>query len=225
MSIDEASLVDRDHLRANLLPFTRKAFRILPRLDEPNILDIGCGTGVVTLELARLSKGRVIGVDIDQTALDTLKHSIERADLVQRVSAIKCSMCDMKFAVNSFDIIWSEGSIFVIGFEQGLTRWHRFIRPEGFLVVHARKKDMMKRIKMILKCGYSLLSRFVVPKEAWWEGYYGPLQKLIEGLRNGYRHDKGTLSFLSALQEEVIEFKQNPEYHGSVFYICQKTGE
>ncbi|UCG30431.1 MAG: class I SAM-dependent methyltransferase [candidate division WOR-3 bacterium] len=126
MSTDETSLIDRDRLRTNLLPFTRKAFGILPRLDGPNILDIGCGTGVVTLELARLSKGRVVGVDIDQTALDKLKQSIERR---------------------------------------------------------------------------------------------------IGGLLHGCKKNASVLSVVKNVQREIDEFKTNPEYQGSVFYVCQKTGE
>jgi ubiquinone/menaquinone biosynthesis C-methylase UbiE len=50
--------------RANLLSYTRKAFHMLPPLVEPRILDIGCGTGVATIELARLSGGIIVGVDI-----------------------------------------------------------------------------------------------------------------------------------------------------------------
>ncbi|MBU7032610.1 MAG: class I SAM-dependent methyltransferase, partial [Theionarchaea archaeon] len=43
---------------------------MLPALDNPHILDIGCGTGEPTLELARLSEGIITAVDINQRALD-----------------------------------------------------------------------------------------------------------------------------------------------------------
>jgi hypothetical protein len=36
------------------LQFTRKAFEMLPALHNPRILDVGCGRGGPTLELARL---------------------------------------------------------------------------------------------------------------------------------------------------------------------------
>ena len=59
------------------LDFTRKAFGMLPKLDRPHILDIGCGQGRATLELARLSGGQVVGLDIDRTALAVLSRRIE----------------------------------------------------------------------------------------------------------------------------------------------------
>ena len=45
---------------------------MLPELAKPRILDMGCGSGIPTLELARLSRGEAIGIDIDQPALDTI---------------------------------------------------------------------------------------------------------------------------------------------------------
>ncbi len=218
------SLVDRDYFRAKLLPFTRKAFRIIPRLSEPTILDIGCGSGVVTLELAALSNGRVTGVDIDNVALARLERRIEKAGLSTRVKTINCSMDEMKFGANSFDIVWSEGAIFVIGFDKGLVQWRSFVRPDGFLVVHARKIEIEKRVGMIPEFGYSLLNKFLVPKDAWWNLYYEPLEKHINLLRQRYQDDACKMVSLNTVQKEIDEFKQNPKYHGSVFYVCQKAG-
>jgi ubiquinone/menaquinone biosynthesis C-methylase UbiE len=114
--------------------YTRKAFEMLPKSDNPHILDIGCGTGGPTLELARLSKGEVLGVDIHQPYLDELARKAERAGLSDHVKAMKCSMSKMDFPDESFDIIWAEGSIFIIGFERGLKDWRRFLKPNGYLV-------------------------------------------------------------------------------------------
>jgi ubiquinone/menaquinone biosynthesis C-methylase UbiE len=45
---------------------------MLPVLDSPRILDVGCGPGGPTLELARLSHGQVVGLDVHQPYLDEL---------------------------------------------------------------------------------------------------------------------------------------------------------
>lgn len=133
MSSDLHSEIDLDRFRERLLKYTRKAFRLLPELDKPRILDVGCGSGVPTLELARLSEGEVVGIDIDQTLLDRLNRKIEREGLSNRVQTKKCSMFKMGFADESFDIIWAEGSLPVIGFERGLKEWRRLLKPGWFL--------------------------------------------------------------------------------------------
>ena len=46
-----------------------------------------------------------------------------------------CSMTEMDFEENSFDIIWSEGAIYIMGFREGLENWKRFLKPGGYLVV------------------------------------------------------------------------------------------
>jgi SAM-dependent methyltransferase len=118
------------------LNFTRKAFQMLPKLDRPRILDVGCGQGRATLELARLSGGQVVGLDIDQAALEVLSRKIDEEGLSDRVRIVHGSMFDLDFPDESFDVLWAEGALNVIGFESGLRGWHRLIKPGGFLVVH-----------------------------------------------------------------------------------------
>jgi len=78
----------KDLVRKRLLKYTRKAFRLLPQLDKPCILDAGCGSGVPTMELARLTNGEITGLDINQELLDLLTKKIEKAGLSARVKAM-----------------------------------------------------------------------------------------------------------------------------------------
>ena len=126
----------KERVRARLLKFARKAFQLLPRLENPSILDVGCGSGVSTMELAKLCDCRIVAMDIDEHALDRLDAKIKKAGLSHRMRTLKRSMLDMDFPEQSFDIIWSEGSIYVVGFEKGLREWSRFLKPKGFLMVH-----------------------------------------------------------------------------------------
>ncbi|MBN2150586.1 MAG: class I SAM-dependent methyltransferase, partial [Candidatus Lokiarchaeota archaeon] len=61
------------------------AFHSLPRMVKPSILDAGCGTGVCTLELARLTDGIVTGIDVDPAALAKLDLKIHRGGLAGRM--------------------------------------------------------------------------------------------------------------------------------------------
>ena len=81
---DVLNEIDEDDLRENFIKYTIQAFQALPVLDSPKILDIGCGSGVPTIELAKRSGGEVIGLDIDETEIKNIygedfycRHSID----------------------------------------------------------------------------------------------------------------------------------------------------
>jgi ubiquinone/menaquinone biosynthesis C-methylase UbiE len=215
--------MDRDTVRARLLKYTRRAFRMLPKLDRPRILDIGCGSGVPTMELARLGQGEVIGIDIDQSALDKLTRKIREAGFSDLVRAVNCSILDMAFPDESFDIVWSEGSVFVIGFKRGIQDWKRFLKPGGFLVIHDEKGDIEEKLRQISKCGYRLLGYFILSEDTWWTGYFAPLEKLIAESQTSYADDPHALEELSQARTELDMFRRNPERNNSVYFIVQKN--
>ena len=116
--------------------YTRRAFGMLTGLDQPRLLDVGCGRGGVTLELARLTGGEVIGIDVDASSLEILRARARRQGLGRRGQALQVSMRTMTFEPDSFEVIWAEGSIHVMGVAAALKAWRKFVRPGGYLVFH-----------------------------------------------------------------------------------------
>jgi ubiquinone/menaquinone biosynthesis C-methylase UbiE len=196
---------------------------MLPKLDRPRILDIGCGSGVPTMELARLGQGEVIGIDIDQSALDKLTRKIRRAGVSDWVRAVNCSILDMAFPDESFDILWSEGSIFVIGFQSGIQEWKRFLKPGGFMVVHDEKGNLEEKLRQISQCGYKLLGYFILSEETWWTEYFAPLEKLIAESQTSCADDSHALEELSQASTELEMFRRNRERNNSVYFVMQKN--
>ena len=214
--------LDIDHFRSVFNKYTIEAFQKLPKMDKPRILDIGCGSGVPTMELARLSDGEVIGIDIDQDNLDRLKKKIEKAGLTDRVKAIKCNLLDIKFPENSFDIIWAEGTLTTLGVEKSLRTWNRLLKPKGFMVVHDETKHFFEHRHKIDNCGYKFIEHFNLPEDAWWEEYYQPLEAKLQELSIKYANDKTALKELEIHQTEVDIVKASPKSFQSVFCILQK---
>jgi ubiquinone/menaquinone biosynthesis C-methylase UbiE len=215
--------MDRDIVRRRLLKYTRRAFRMLPKLDKPRILDIGCGSGVPTMELARLGQGEVIGIDIDQSALDKLTKKIREAGFSDRVQAVNCSILDMAFPDESFDIVWSEGSVFVIGFKRGIQKWKRFLKPSGFMVIHDEKGNVEEKLLQISECGYKLLGYFILSEDTWWTEYFAPLERLIAKSQTSYTDDPHTLEEFNQARRELEMFKRNPERNNSVYFVMQRN--
>ena len=213
----------KDHLREGLSKYTRKAFRTLPEMTIPCILDIGCGSGVPTMELAKLSDGEIIAIDTSQTALDRLASKIKKAGLAARVKAEKCSMLNMDFPDASFDIIWAEGSIAVIGFKKGLKEWRRLLKTGGFLVVHDDMGNLIEKRAQISKCGYELTDHFVLSEDIWWNEYYAPLEKKLNEIRAKHTSGQKTIAVLDDDQREIDTFKRDPQRYRSVFFVMRKV--
>jgi ubiquinone/menaquinone biosynthesis C-methylase UbiE len=223
--------------------YTRQAFRMLPSLDRPSILDIGCGPGGSTLELARLCNGHITALDLHLPYLERLEKKAREAGLSDRVKVVQCSMASMDFPEESFDIIWAEGSIYIVGFEKGLREWRALVKPEGYLVVHdvtwlrpdpPREvgdywktnypgiRTVPESLEMISACGYRLIGHFTLPEDAWWVGYYGPLEERLQGLREKYGHDPEARAVLDEEQTEIDMYRQHSDWYGSVFFVMQK---
>jgi len=226
--------------------YTKRAYDMLSGLDNPRILDVGCGPGGPTMALARMSHGEVIGLDTHQPYLDRLTKKIEEAGLSSRVKAVNRSMFDMGFPKESFDIIWAEGAIYIMGFERGLKEWREFIKPNGFLVVHEMTwlrpdppqeiydywmemypgiRTVPENMEKISTCGYELMGHFTLLEDAWWVEYYGPLEARLEKLRKKYKEDSAAMAVLEEEQREVDLFRKYKAWYGSVFFVMQKEEE
>jgi SAM-dependent methyltransferase len=229
--------------RPGRIDYARKAFKMLPKLDSPEILDIGCGPGEPTIELAKMSGGHVTGIDIKHSDLDELERKAKEQNLSERIKVLNMSMTNMNFPDQTFDIIWSEGSIFVIGFKRGLREWKRFIKPDGFLVVHdmcwinpnppqeiqTHWKGMYPGIttvenslEIVSKCGYKIIGHFPLPESAWWDIYFGPLEERVDKLRLKYKDDSHAKSIFDKEQREIDLYKKYQRWYGSAYFIMQK---
>ena len=108
---------------------TRRAWRIMAGVPpSPEILDVGCGPGMQTLELARLSKGRITALDNHRPFLDKLDRDAWDLGLSAHIKTLNRSMFEMDFPPESFDVIWSEGALYFLGFENGLKVCRPFLK-------------------------------------------------------------------------------------------------
>jgi len=93
---------------------------MIDRAEPLKIADIGCGTGASTLLLARLLNAQITAVDFLQDFLEALEGRAESMGLSEKISPLCCSMDNLPFEDEAYDVIWSEGAIYNIGFEKGV---------------------------------------------------------------------------------------------------------
>lgn len=221
MSIDILKELNAEKMRNVFLKYTRKAFEMIPKMENPCILDIGCGSGTPTFELAKLSDGEITGIDIDQAALDKFKLKIEKEGLSSRIKIFNRSVYNTDFSAESFNLIWDEGVLHILNIKKSLVECNRILKPNGFLVVGEGIKWIKNNLEVFPKCGFNLINKFLLPEECWWREYYLPMEKKIKELRSKFKKSK-ELEKLKAYEREINIVKKSPKEFDCAFYIFQK---
>jgi ubiquinone/menaquinone biosynthesis C-methylase UbiE len=181
---------------------TLKAFSFidLKNLKKLKIADIGCGTGGQTITLAKHTGAQITAVDLFPEFLNVLHNKANELDLLKNIKTVEASMDSLPFHDEEFDVIWSEGAIYNIGFEKGLREWKKYLKRGGYIAVSeatwltkSRPKEIEEywnreyadidiaanRIKLIEENEYSLVGYFVLKQSSWMKNYYEPMKNRL----------------------------------------------
>lgn len=225
---------------------TERALAMLPTLtSKQRILDIGCGVGAQTIDLARACEASVVAVDIHEPFIRTLQDRLAREELTARVDARVADMAHLPFEDGSFDVVWSEGAIFILGFAAGLASWRRLVAPGGFVVVSelcwpgdnrlpeleafflaegADIASLDERRDAIRAAGYELVGDFVLPHVGWWENYYVPLQSALDEFRARHAGNERALEVAARSQAEIDLYRKHSDVFGYGVFVMQRAG-
>ncbi|WP_419925568.1 class I SAM-dependent methyltransferase [Candidatus Poriferisocius sp.] len=125
----------RERLDAMLAPLGEAAIARLHPDPGEHVLDIGCGTGTTSLELARLvgEAGHVTGVDVSGPMLDEARRRADNAGLAN-ASFVVADAGAHQFEPRHYDAAFSRmGIMFFAEAVAGFTNLRRALRPGGRL--------------------------------------------------------------------------------------------
>jgi len=224
---------------------TRKAAEKIPRLPEGSrVLDVGCGPGAQTLVLAwQFPQAHITAVDRHAPFLEELRRRARLSEVSSRIASLQGDMRALPFSDDRFDLIWSEGAVYIMGFEAGLRSWRPLLKENGWVAVTeiswltgeppdepkefwSRNYPAMATIasncSMAQGAGYEVLHHFTIPERDWWTDYYGPLEMKMRALRLKYADKRDALAFLDEEQKEIDLFREHSPCYGYVFYLLRK---
>jgi len=223
---------------------TKKAIELTGLLDQKNleIADIGCGTGGQTLDLARFLDGKITAVDLFAEFLEMLTIRASEKGLSHRIIPQEASMDNLPFENNIFDLIWSEGAIYLMGFENGIGQWLRHLKPGGILAVSditwitdSRPEELEQywqrecpeidtvsvKLDVLKKQGYEAIGHLILPEDCWIEHYYLPLQESYKPFLERQGHSQEAIDMISSAESEFEMYLKYRQYYSYGFFIAR----
>ena len=224
---------------------TRSMFESLEGLpQEPEMLFMGCGQGNEVMELLRCSNGRATAVDMLKPFLAKLEVKADDAGISgERLRTVCSDFEALDLPQGIFDLLWSEGAIYTLGFEEGLKAWGKYLKPGSLAVVsectwltdmpsaeaklfwenaYPAMGTLGENTERAKRAGFELLETRVLPEEDWWTDYYQPLIPLIAEARETYAGDAGVQAMLDEEETEIRLYERHAADYGYVFYVLRK---
>jgi len=207
------------------------------------IADIGCGSGAQTITLAQSINGHITAVDLFPAFLAKLNDRAKNLGLQQKISALEASMDELPFTDEEFDIIWSEGAIYNIGFETGLKYWQKFLKPGGYIAVSeiswmttSRPQEIedhwnneypeintpSAKIKILEENGFSPVGFFFLPESSWIDNYYQPMEARFDDFLKKNQNSEIAKNIVETEKEEIRLYKKYKDHLSYGFYIARK---
>ncbi|MCV6595766.1 MAG: class I SAM-dependent methyltransferase [Mangrovicoccus sp.] len=221
--------------------FSRAILARLPDLARRNrIADLGCGTGVAGLLLAQELGHKVLCVDSAPAFVEALNERARDAGLADQIIGLCADMGALDPARYQFDLIWSEGAAYNLGFENALRAWRPLMAEGGIAVVsemswfsdappaeatrywQAAYPQMGSAAQNIARAkaqGFDLLFSERLPAIAWWQNYYTPLTGQLA--RFDSEPAPAMQDAIAETRQEIALFERYSDHFGYVFYVLQ----
>lgn len=215
---------------------------MMPHVPEsPRILDVGCGPGMQTVELLRLTTGTVVALDFLPEMIARTRATAESTGDSGRLETIVQDMKEMTFPDSSFDVIWSEGAIYNLGFAVGLEKFQELIRPGGYVAVsdavwlkpnppsdvvefwrqYPEIDTVAAKLEVIKSAGYKVEGHFLMPPGAWTDQYYDPMEERIAEKAKEWRGIPDAEAVLREARNEISIFHQYSDYFSYAFFVMR----
>lgn len=139
-----AHILERRGRQAGYLGVVERLVREVQLKPGENVLEVGCGTGVLDRWLARRTAGanRIVGVDINRYLLREGTALVQKEGLEGQVELRQGNAEDIPFPDGSFDVVMSSTVMEELDADRMMAELVRVTRPGGRVGVIVRAVDM-----------------------------------------------------------------------------------
>ena len=223
---------------------TLRALSFVPGVSADwRIADLGSGTGSSAILLAKRTGARVEALDLFPAFVEKLRERAAREGVGERVTAHVASMDAPPFADAGFELVWSEGAIYNVGFEKGLAAWRRLLKPGGFVAVtdaawltderpeeiarfwneaYPGMATVAERVAQLQRAGYRLVAAFTLPDACWSENFYAPQREAQRIFLERHRGNATAENLVANQRREAELWEKYRAFYGYVFFVAQK---
>ncbi len=194
-----------------------------------------------TIELLRARSGTVLALDLMPEMIVRARASAESAGVSDRLETLQQDMNEMSFPASSFDVVWSEGAIYFLGFEAGLRKVRPFVKPGGYVAVseavwlepdpppevvefwreYPEIDTVAAKLEVIKRIGYEVVGHFILPPTAWTEQYYDPMGERIAEKAEDWSGIPDAEAVLREARNEISIFRQHFDYFSYAFFVMR----
>lgn len=106
---------------------------------DKKVLEVACNMGTTAIDVAKQFGCQVIGVDLDEQALEKAKENIKEQGVEELVQVQRANAMKLPFEDNSFDIVINEAMLTMLPNEakqKAIEEYFRVLKPNGFLLTH-----------------------------------------------------------------------------------------
>ena len=212
---------------------------------EPAVLELGCGSGGATMNLARCISGTILATEVYQPYLDRLAQRAGEAGLGHRITPRKMDMGGIEAEPESFDLIWCEGAAYILGVDRALPYWRGFLKPGGCLVFsdavwltddvpdevraywstgYPAMRTAADNVAAAQAAGYVSLDHFTIDA-ACWDAFYNDVERRLAEVEETLGSDPDGRAIIEATREEIRQYRKWPGLYGYEMHVLRKPSK
>ncbi|MFB3852624.1 MAG: class I SAM-dependent methyltransferase [Vicinamibacterales bacterium] len=207
-------------------------------------VDLGCGPGNGSTTVAAMTGARrVVAFDIHLPFVARQLVSARTSGASGgTVSGVCGDMAAAPFVAGAFDLVWSEGALYSIGFRKGLAVAASLLRKGGYLAateavwtvpeppdevrlwwesVYPDIAPVESKLSDTRAAGFEIQAHFTLPVSAW-RHFYAPMRTRLALMARRWADDPVGLSVIAQMEDEIEMFDRFGGTYSYEFIVGRK---